>query len=184
MNNSLCYLAGLLGALGGADNSNKAFRRWGIPIIYVIMGYLMSKNYWSGGLLLISFTLYLGYGIPSPRDKKPSKLAGYFYRFFPYSLEEEDWEAPSVKKRRILVGLCTRATIQSLKALIVGIWAISVGFWGIVAWYIPLFIVLTTIIPTLIDPKGTFKCFGRELLYSEFLLYLVETYLFTLFIGR
>jgi hypothetical protein len=75
----LPIICGILGALGGAENSNKAFRRWLIPLALSGFAYVQLENAWVFTIMGLTALYSLGYGIPSPDDPKPSILGKFFY---------------------------------------------------------------------------------------------------------
>jgi len=75
----LPILCGVLGALGGAENSNKVFRRWFIPLVLGGFAYVQLENAWVFTTMGLTFLYSLGYGMPCPSDPKPSILAKFFY---------------------------------------------------------------------------------------------------------
>jgi len=73
----LGVICGILWAWGGAENTSKNWRRWGVGSIIAFAG--LSATIWA--ILVIFTTRFstgLGYGMPCPSDPKPS-IIGKFW---------------------------------------------------------------------------------------------------------
>lgn len=144
-------IGGLLGALGGADNSSKAFRRWGIPSLLVIVAFLKLHSFWTLCLFAIVGILSIGYGIPSADDPKPSFFGALYFRLF--------------KGNHLWADIFTRGTLGFLIGLISVIIPILKGNW--------LLYVGTTVGITLVNALVSWRSLGmytflnRKLLVSE-----------------
>jgi len=168
MNNLVTFLWALLGGLGG--QGKKSLRRFGIPTELVLIGYYYLRSFWSIGFFSYCASLSLGYGLPSINDPKPSKLGLFAYKFFPYKLENQDKKDLLNKK---LCGATVRGIIALLK--VCSIFPLLIVGKNLIYLLIgSICLVLSNLIITWIDPKGTFKFFKKEILFSEFWLYFFD----------
>lgn len=74
----LPVICAILGAVGGAENSNKAFRRWFIPLTLFGFAYVQLENAWTVSIIGLVGLYSLGYGLPI-NDPKPSILGKFFF---------------------------------------------------------------------------------------------------------
>ena len=149
-------ISGLLGALGGAENSNKNFRRIGLPLFLAGIAWQQLHNWYIFSIFLMTPILCIGYGIPC-EDDKGSPLGRLFYALFGHN--------------KLLADIFTRGTIGCLLSLtlapitlikqnyllfIVGMLAI-IGVFGSLSW----------------RDLGGFEFQRKRLIYSEFIPYAV-----------
>jgi len=99
---ALPLLGGFLGALGGADNSSKLYRRILIPGLITSLAYSSTESLLIITIILMSIPISMGYGIPC-EDDKGSKLGAFFYNLFNHN--------------ESLANVFTRGTIGVLIAL-------------------------------------------------------------------
>jgi hypothetical protein len=151
-------LGAVLGALGGAENSSKSFRRVLIPLILTGFAYLNTQSILVLTIMTMCFTLSIGYGIPSfnsvifpANNDEGSALGRFWFILF--------------NKNEILANIFTRGTI----GLLIGLSLISVSiinhnwlFYGIGC----LGILLTN---ALVSWRNWGQCtlFNRKLNYSD-----------------
>jgi hypothetical protein len=98
---SIPFIFAFIGALGGSKNSSKAIRRFGIPAIILVLAFIKAKFLWPKNIIFIlimleSFVLSIGYGIPCVGDNG-SKLGRFYYNLF--------------KQSEIWANIFTRGTI-------------------------------------------------------------------------
>jgi len=143
-------LGAVLGALGGAENSNKSFRRVLIPLILTGFAYLNTQSILVLTIMSMCGALSIGYGIPDSTDEG-SALGRFWFNLF--------------KKNEILANIFTRGTI----GLLIGLSLISVSiinqswlFYGIGC----IGIILTN---SLISWQnwGQYTLFNRKLNWSD-----------------
>jgi len=104
----------VLGALGGAENSSKSFRRVLIPLILTGFAYLNTQSILVVSIMTMCFPLSLGYGIPSFNNYPEYNDEGSGLGKFWYNL---------LKKNETLANIFTRGTI----GLLIGLSLISVS---------------------------------------------------------
>jgi hypothetical protein len=151
-------LGAVLGALGGAENSSKSFRRVLIPLILTGFAYLNTQSILVLTIMSMCSALSLGYGIPSPPsypDTVPGDYGSALGRFW-YNL---------FKKNEILANIFTRGTI----GLLIGLSLISIPiinhnwlFYGIGC----LGIILTNSLVSW-QNWGQYTLFNRKLNWSD-----------------
>jgi len=74
----IAFLISFFGAIGGSENSSKAYRRIGIPIIFFLCCLWATKfNLLTLIILIQHFILRFGHGIPDSTD--PGSLIGRFF---------------------------------------------------------------------------------------------------------
>jgi len=149
-------LGAVLGALGGAENSSKSFRRVLIPLILTVFAFLNTQSILVLTILSMCGALSIGYGIPSfsnyhEYNDEGSALGRFWFNLF--------------KKNETLANIFTRGTI----GLLVGLSLVSVSiithnwlFYGIGC----LGIILTN---SLISWQnwGQYTLFNRKLNWSD-----------------
>jgi hypothetical protein len=97
----LMAISAILWALGGAANSNKLFRRLGVPVATSVAVALTTGNWLALAFIPLGWgALSIGYGIPSTQ---PPDAGSFLGRFFLKILKTEK-----------LANLATRLTIYSL----------------------------------------------------------------------
>lgn len=157
-------IGGILGALGGTDNSSKLFRRFSLPLSLGGLAWSHLHHWSTFCILLMIPILHIGYGIPSP-DDEGSWLGRFWFKIF--------------KSNLLLSNIATRGTIGSLLAWtlfpiilikhnyligIIGIYLIKFVF-ALLSW----------------RDLGGFEFQGKRLLWSEFIPYSIVA-LVTLFL--
>jgi hypothetical protein len=141
-------IAGFLGALGGAENSNKNFRRIGLPLFLAGIAWQQFHNWYIFSIFLMIPILCIGYGLNS-----------LLYRVF-YALFGHNGLLADIFTRSTLGCLlsCTLAPIalitQNYLLFIVGMLTIILVF-GSLSW----------------RDLGSFKFQGKQLIWSEFIPY-------------
>ncbi len=164
---SLSTISGILGALGGADNSSKLWRRLCIPLLISSCAYNQTQNLWVILCMSMYIPLSLGYGIPDNTDSG-SKLSQFFFKMF--------------KQNKILTGIFTRLVIGLIECLSIILLPIVMNKWKEYL-LICLGITLVNIIfGSIIRLKGSFKLFKRTLLLEEFTIYGLITLLILILI--
>jgi hypothetical protein len=170
-------VCGLLGALGGAENSNKLYRRLGIPLVLTILITLtLCLKFGIIGLfglctMLLFPILTIGYGIPSwngpnnSMDDEGSPLGRFWYKLVKGSITGPDTKAE--KKATIL----TRTTIGILFALVPLVIAILSHAWLFYIIIAKLIILNTVLWGAIIENEGMFMFKGKLLSWEEFLIY-------------
>lgn len=158
-------IGGFLGAMGGADNTSKAWRRFGIPRIITIISLLTLHNFWCISIMFMSFVLAMGYGIPDMQDGG-STLGQFWARIFPYHVL---LKTPKDCRLRLLADIFTRATIGTLICLSMLIAPILRGNWGIFSLCSIGIIGIYALVSW--RGLGTFKFKNKQLLWSEFWTY-------------
>lgn len=144
-------IGGILGALGGAENSSKAYRRWGIPTLLVILSLIVLKSLWVIMLFVMVGVLSMGYGVPCPDDPKPFFLGKLFFTL--------------TKGNLYLTNIFTRGTLGALISLVSIVVPLLKGNWLV---YVGTSIGII-LINALVSWKdlGMFKLFKKDLLWSE-----------------
>lgn len=104
----IMVLGAVLGALGGAEKSNKSFRRVLIPLILTGFAYLNTESILVLTIMSMCGALSLGYGIPSfsnyhEYNDEGSALGRFWFNLF--------------KQNEILANIFTRGTIGVLIGL-------------------------------------------------------------------
>lgn len=77
----LPIMGGVLGALGGAERSNKAFRRVFIPLSLSGYAYVNLENIWAFTIMSMCGAFSIGYGIPGNGDEG-SALGRFWMKIF------------------------------------------------------------------------------------------------------
>ncbi len=76
---TLPVVGGLLGSIGGADNSSKMYRRFFIPALLTSYAFSNTESIFVLTILSMMAALSLGYGIPSS-DDEGSFIGRFFYK--------------------------------------------------------------------------------------------------------
>lgn len=151
----LPIICGILGALGGAENSNKAYRRWFIPLVLSGFAYVQLENAYVFTIMGLTALYSLGYGVPCPSDPKPSILASFFFNL--------------VNGNLFWTNILTRGAI----GLFVSLCFISIPL--IQKNWKTYFVcsVCIILVNTLLAWKslGVYELLGKKLLWSETILY-------------
>lgn len=105
------FIGGILGALGGTDNSSKLFRGLGIPILITGIAFLVLKHWLVLSIMSLYAVLTIGYGIPDNWDggDKGSPLG----RFFFWTIFNGNYNPYA----HLLADIFTRGTIAILSCL-------------------------------------------------------------------
>jgi hypothetical protein len=96
LNSPLAVIGGILGALGGSENSSKMYRRIGIPVLLMLSAYFKLHNLWVVMLMSMAGALSMGYGIPCATDSG-SQIGRFWYNLF--------------KQNHLLADIFTRGTV-------------------------------------------------------------------------
>lgn len=117
---SIPFIFSFLGSIGGSQNSSKAIRRFGIPVIIFLLSFvktlsLFPQNLWLLTIFLMSGVLSMGYGRVTPDDLKPSKLGSFYYKLFPTKPVLQDCLI------RGTIGICVCISLLSIP-IIIGNW--------------------------------------------------------------
>jgi len=154
----LSILGGILGTYAGADETSKGIRRFGIPGILMIIAWLNLHNWLVLFVMLLSFGLSLGYGIPCGTDKG-STLGRFWYKIF--------------RGNKKLSNIFTRGAIALVLNIGLLIIPIIKGNW---------FIYMITGITILLNHSllswrnwGTFKFLNKNLNWIDFVVYIIFT---------
>lgn len=143
-------LGGLLGAFGGAEGGNKAFRRFLIPTLITSYAFSMTESILTLTIMFMAIPLSKGYGIPDETDNG-SSLGRFFYNLF--------------NKNKLLANIFTRGTI----GLFIGITLLSIPIikhnWLIYFLGILGIILINGSISW--QNLGSYKLFGKQLIWSE-----------------
>ena len=144
------FLGGWLGALGGADKSSKLYRRILIPGLITSYAFSCTESLLVILIMTMCVPISKGYGIPDETDEG-SSLGRFFYKLF--------------KGNKLLANIFTRGTL--------GTWI------GVSMFPIPIIkhnwlsyflgIIAITIINATISWRnlGSYKLFGKQLIWSE-----------------
>lgn len=165
---SSSFLSGYLGALGGADNSSKAWRRIAIPFTIVSLAYNKTENLWVLLSLSLIGVLGIGYGIPDETDEGSTlaKFIGKPINFDRYSKNS---------KKALLLNILVRFVISSLKCISIvpiAFFVRNLDIWGVVS----IGIILNEILwGAIVHPKQMFVIFNKKLLLEEFLIHSINT---------
>jgi len=148
------FFGGIFGALGGADNSSKKFRRILIPLALFGYAFIQLENIYTITILSLIGVLSMGYGIPDNTDEG-SFLGRLWYKLF--------------KQNHFLSDIFTRGTIGLLESLcLISIPIIKHN------WIIYLFCSLGIIlVNSLISWRnwGQYELFNKKLNWSETITY-------------
>ena len=111
----IAFLISFFGAIGGSENSSKAYRRIGIPITFFLGGlWATNFNPWIFTILIQHFILRLGHGIPDSTDVG-SLIGRFFYNLF--------------NSNEALANIFTRGFIATLMCATFSIMPILKGNW-------------------------------------------------------
>lgn len=153
-------LGAFLGAWAGAERTNLAWRRYGIPTILVINAFIAIQSYWVICLYAMVGVLSCGYGVPTFGENQDSGSAlGAF------------WYA-ATGRSHFWCDVLTRGSVGFGVAFVLLLIPILKGNWltyalcgsGIVGNYV----LWGAIVPR----EGNFKVFGKELLWEDIYVYL------------
>lgn len=165
-------IGGFLGSLGGTDGVSKGVRRFGIPAIVTLFALFTLQNFWCISIMLMSFALSVGYGIPDPLHlaldlenyygDKGSTL-GRFWLKIAFKVTQ-DWT-----KQALYANILTRGTIGLLIALSMLYVPILTNNWLLYGVFTAIIVITWSFISW--RDLGTFKVFKKDLLWSEFIIY-------------
>ncbi len=167
-NLGLGLIGGLLGAYGGADNTSKLWRRFGIPILLIIIAFIKIRTWQCVFLGAVFFPLTLGYGIPDDFDggDKGSLIGRFwFWRVFNGNYNP---------KAHSYADIATRGTVGLLICLSLIVIPILKGNWSLYLWNC-LFIIAVYCGLSWRN-LGGFKFLGKNLSFAEMITYSVLTY--------
>jgi len=156
----LGVIGGLLGAFGGAGGTSKQWRRLGIPLLITFTAILIIHNYWILTIMSMCGALSIGYGIPCfiPLYEDEGSLFGKFY----FNL---------FKGNEFLANITTRGTIGIILSLSLISIPILKGNW--LVYGLCSFGIISIYSTVSWRNLKTFKAFGKDLLYSEFITYTI-----------
>jgi hypothetical protein len=166
----LSVLCGIASAWTGSGGS-KLWRRIFIPGISAVFGVLALWNLWIIAIMARAGAISMGYGMPSKDDPNPSALGQFWYDVFGGELWREGYDP--LKKASIF----TRGTIGVMKAVSIVPIAIVSGHWI-------LFVLAGSLITgngilwgAIVPREGSFTLSGRKLLWEEFLIEGIDTFI-------
>ena len=176
-NTGIGMLGGLLGAWAGADDTSKAWRRYGLTILYTVYALCVLRNVLALSVALIFIPLIMGYGIPDPityaNPDKGSRLGRFFYNIVFKNLPEQ--------KRHLYSDLATRGTIGKMIVASTIIAPILNGHWANYALYGFAIVSVLTFISW--RNLGQFEFCKKQLNWSEMITWSVCTYCVIRIIG-
>ena len=145
---------GILGALGGASNSSKTYRRVMLPILLTTYAFSQITTVWVLIIMSIAAWFSMGYGVPDESDSG-SALGRLVYRI--------------TKQNHFITDVVVRGIIGVLVSLSLIIVPILLKNWT-------AYIVLSSIIIAVYSifswrNLGTYRLFGKDLLWSETMVY-------------
>lgn len=145
---------GIMGALGGADNSSKSLRRIFIPFALFGFAFTQLENIYVITIMFLSFVFAIGYGIPDATDEG-SALGRFWYKFW--------------NKNHRLADIFTRGTVGVLASLALISIPVLKHNWKIYV-LCSLGIILTYAFISWRN-LGQYRLFNRNLNWSETLTY-------------
>ena len=149
-------LAGLFGALGGAENSSKLIRRIILPLFLAGIAWQHLQHIYIFSILLMFPVLSIGYGIPDENDEG-SPLGRFFMRLF--------------KQNNVLANIATRGFIEGLLGLTLS--PIALIKHNYIAFVIGVYIIKSTFAFLSWQSLGYFEFQGKKLIFAEFIPYAV-----------
>ena len=152
-------VCGLLGALSGADRSSKIFRRFLMPISITGFAFWITESIFTLTIMSMSVILGLGYGIPDATDPKPSTIGLFFFKLSNGNI----WLANI--STRILIGKLLALSLISIPIIKHNWITYGLCSFGIILSY------------AIISWRdlGTYYLFGRQLSWTETIIYLLLT---------
>lgn len=161
------FIGGILGALGGADNSSKLWRRLGIPILITIIALIILKHWLVLSIMSLYAILTIGYGIPDNWDggDKGSPLG----RFFFWTIFNGNYNLYA----HLLADIFTRGTIAILSCLTFLSIPLLKSNW--ITYIIGSIIVVTIYSSLSWRALGSITMFGKSLTWSEIIPYTALT---------
>lgn len=161
----LGFVGGILGALGGTNNSSKLFRRLGIPILITIIASLVLNNWLVLSIMSLYVMLTIGYGIPDGfiGGDTGSPLGRFWYNLFSFNWEYQN----------ILANVFTRGTVALFSCLTFLSIPIIKSNW--VMYIIGSIVVISVYSSLSWRTLGSINLFNRNLTWSEIIPYSVLT---------
>jgi len=151
-------IGGLLGAWGGAEQTDKNWRRVGLPILITLIALIVIKHWLVLSILSLIAVLCLGYGIPDSTDNG-SPLGRFYYFLF--------------NENELLTNLFTRGTIGLFSCLTLLSVPILLGNW---LTYLIVCVIITAVYASLSwRDLGSFVFLNKNLIYAEFVTYFALT---------
>lgn len=157
-------LCGLLGAYSGAENTSKAIRRFGIPILLTGFACAYLWSFWGLLLLLLFVPISAGYGVPCWNDD--GSMIGRFW----YDLIKKVNKTIQEIDVQELASILTRSTIGLIVSLISIVIPILKGNWLI--YLLSSSIIIATYACLSWRGLGGFTFLKKYLTLSEFFTYL------------
>lgn len=158
----IVIFAGVLGALGGADNSSKSYRRILLPLI--LAGYSWSRldNWLAFSILALSGVLSIGYGVPDAGDEG-SGLGRIIAKLLKYD--------PNCHGayQELAVNMIVRGVIGLLSCACLVIIPILMCNW--ITYLVATALIVAVYSTISWRDLGRYKLFNRNLLWSETLTY-------------
>jgi len=150
----LPFCGGIMGALGGADNSSKSIRR--IFLSFALFGYAFTQleNIYVITIMFLSFVFAIGYGIPDSTDEG-SSLGRFWYKVW--------------NKNHRLADIFTRGTVGVLASLALISLPVLRNNWFMYV-LCSLAIILTYALLSWRN-LGQYRLFNRNLNWSETITY-------------
>lgn len=149
-------ISGILGALGGAENSSKLFRRVFLPLFLAGIAWEQLHHVYVFSILLMIPIFSIGYGIPDENDEG-SLLGRFFMRLF--------------KQNSTLANVFTRGTIGCLIASTLS--PLEIIKHEYIAFLIGFYLIKSVFALLSWQDLGYFEFQGRKLIYNEFIPYAV-----------
>lgn len=155
------FICGVMGTYAGADKTDKAWRRFGLTIIYTLYGLIKLWNCWLLSLITIFYPLSKGYGIPDLTDDG-STIGRFFYNIFQLYPEH---------KRHYYANIYTRFTISLMCILSCISIPIISGRW--LEYFIYSMGIIISYVFVSWRNLGTFKFLKKELCWSDMINYTI-----------
>ena len=156
------FFGGLLGAWGGAEGTNKLWRRLGIPLLITIIAFIILKSWIVLSIMSLSIILSIGYGIPGNYDDG-SPLGRFFYELFSIN-----W-----KYQHIRADVFTRGTIAFLSCLTFLSIPLIKSNW--ITYIIGSIVTIVVYSTCSWRTLGSVTIFGKSLIWSEIVTYFALT---------
>lgn len=151
------FIGGLLGAYGGAKDTNKLWRRLGIPIFITVIALIMLKHCLVLSIMSLFPVLTIGYGIPDINDSG-SPLGRFWYKFF---------------IRHTTVDAFTRGTVAFLSCLTLLSIPLLKSNW--IMYIIGSIVTIAVYASLSWRSLGHITIFGKNLIWSEIIPYTALT---------
>jgi hypothetical protein len=157
--NNILYgsiIGGILGALGGTDNSSKIFRRFSLPLFLSGTAWQHLHHWCAFSILGMIPILHIGYGIPDQTDKG-SLLGRFFMRLFHNNI--------------LLANIFTRGLIGCLIGSTLT--PIMIYKHNYILYIIGLYLIKSIFAFVSWQSIGGFEFNGKKLIWSEFIPYFI-----------